>query len=121
MAFPPFRESLIKHSCPVEATLDIIGGRWKGVILYHLMMRGTIRFNELLRCVPLATRRTLTRQLRELEESGVINRHVYPQVPPKVEYSLTDLGKSLGPIITSMRDWGNEYLRQYQPDETTVG
>ncbi len=95
--------------CPVEATLDVIGGKWKGVILF-LLMDGTKRFNELQKLLTKVTQRTLTNQLRELEADGLIHREVYPQVPPKVEYSLTDKGRSLEPVLLNMRDWGRTYI-----------
>jgi DNA-binding HxlR family transcriptional regulator len=95
--------------CPVEATLDLIDGKWKGVILYHLL-EDTIRFNELGRRLSRITQRMLTRQLRELEAAGLIHREVYPEVPPRVEYSLTRLGRSLEPILRSLWSWGNTYL-----------
>jgi DNA-binding HxlR family transcriptional regulator len=95
--------------CPVEATLDLIEGKWKGVIIYHLL-DGTLRFNELRRRIPKATQRMLTRQLRELEESGLIHREVYPQVPPRVEYSLTAEGRSLEGLIRAMFNWGTERI-----------
>jgi len=98
-----------QHGCPIEATLEVIDGKWKGVILYHLLF-GTKRFNELRRLFPLASQRVLTLQLRELERDGLVHREVYPQVPPKVEYSLTKLGRSLQPILTLMRDWGTKYI-----------
>ncbi|WP_339315767.1 winged helix-turn-helix transcriptional regulator [Paenibacillus sp. FSL R10-2734] len=97
-----------KEACPVEFTLDVIGGKWKGILIYHLM-DGTKRFNEFRRICPGITQRMLTLQLRELEEDGVVHREVYPQVPPKVEYSLTDFGKTLTPIIKLMKDWGEIY------------
>jgi DNA-binding HxlR family transcriptional regulator len=97
------------HGCPVEATLDLIDGKWKGVILYHLQ-DGTIRFNELRRRLNHITQRMLTRQLRELEESGLILRTVYPQVPPKVEYALSDDGRSLAPVIAALHGWGSDWL-----------
>jgi DNA-binding HxlR family transcriptional regulator len=97
-----------EYGCTVEATLDVIGGKWKGVILFYLM-DGPRRFNELKRRLPNVTQRMLTLQLRELEADGVIHREVYAQVPPKVEYSLTEFGESLKPILILMRDWGNEY------------
>ncbi|MGP7818571.1 winged helix-turn-helix transcriptional regulator [Niallia sp. 01092] len=96
------------EGCPVELTLSVIGGKWKGVILYHLI-NGEKRFNELRRICPNITQRMLTLQLRELEKDGIIHREVYHQVPPKVEYSLTDFGKSIVPIILLMKDWGEEY------------
>lgn len=101
------------YGCSVEATLDVIGGKWKGVILFHLLEK-TCRFNELRRLVPSVTQRVLTLQLRELEEDGVIHRKIYAEIPPRVEYSLTDFGRTLEPIILLMRDWGNEYQRNIQ-------
>ncbi|MDV0438854.1 winged helix-turn-helix transcriptional regulator [Xanthomonas sacchari] len=97
-----------KSGCAVEVTLSVIGGVWKPVILFHLLS-GKKRFMELTRLVPNATQRMLTLQLRELEEDGVIVRHVYPQVPPKVEYALTPLGHSLAPVLISLREWGEAY------------
>jgi len=94
------------EGCPVEATLDLIDGRWKGVILYHLLRDGTLRFNELGRRLTGVTQRMLTKQLRDLEEVGLIERKVYPQVPPKVEYSLSPEGRSLEPVILALAAWG---------------
>lgn len=95
--------------CPVEATLDLIDGKWKAVILYHLL-GDTIRFNELGRRLSKISQRMLTRQLRELEAAGLIHREIYPEVPPRVEYSLTALGRSLEPVVRSLWSWGNAYL-----------
>jgi len=97
------------NGCPVEATLELIGGKWKGVILYHLLER-TYRFGELKRVMPGITQRMLTKQLRELETDGIVHRKVYAEVPPKVEYSLTEIGESLRGIILTMRDWGRSHL-----------
>ena len=94
------------EGCPVEATLKIIGGRWKGIALFHLLMEGTLRFNELKRKCAGVTQRMLTKQLRELEADGIISRKVYAEVPPKVEYSLTKKGDSLRPILLALKDWG---------------
>ncbi|MEZ5931889.1 MAG: helix-turn-helix domain-containing protein [Alphaproteobacteria bacterium] len=94
--------------CPVEAALELIGGKWKGVALYHLMKKPAFRFNELKRQMGEVTQRMLTKQLRELEADGLIKRKVYPVVPPKVEYSLTAKGESLREIIMALRDWGEE-------------
>jgi DNA-binding HxlR family transcriptional regulator len=99
--------------CPVEVTFDLVGGKWKGVIVYHLL-ESTLRFNELRRKLPTATQRMLTRQLRELEECGLVHRQVYPQVPPRVDYSLTEDGRSLAPIILAMHDWGTRRLKRMQ-------
>src|SRR5258708_7909041 len=96
------------NDCPIEATLDIVGGKWKVLILFYLM-KGTVRFGEFQRLIPKITQRMLTLQLRELEEDGVVHREVYRQVPPKVEYSLTEFGRSLEPILILMRDWGVTY------------
>lgn len=103
---------IMKHDyiCPVEATLELIGGKYKTLILWHLA-DGTLRFNQLQKIITSATPKMLTRQLRELERDGLINRTVYPIVPPKVEYSLTPLGESFIPVMQSMRDWGTGYLK----------
>ena len=95
--------------CPVETTLSLIGGKYKALILWRLC-GGTLRFSQLQKQIP-ATARMLTLQLRELENDGLISRTVYPEVPPRVEYAMTDLGRSLMPILTAMRSWGAEYLR----------
>jgi DNA-binding HxlR family transcriptional regulator len=102
--------------CPVEAALDLIDGKWKAVILYHLL-NDTIRFNELRRRLSRITQRMLTRQLRELEANGLIHRKIYAEVPPRVEYSLTALGRSLEPVVRMLWTWGNDYLagRQLHP------
>lgn len=99
----------MEHICPVETTLSLIGGKYKALILWHLSA-GTLRFSQLQKAVT-ATPRMLTLQLRELEADGLITRTVYPEVPPRVEYAMTELGKSLMPILTAIRDWGTEYLR----------
>lgn len=108
---------MTKKCCPVEATLDLIGGKYKALILWHLT-EGPLRFSVLHRAVSGATPKMLTQQLRELEENGLIHRKVFPVVPPKVEYSLSDVGRSLVPLLTAMRDWGAEYLRSQnlEPD-----
>jgi DNA-binding HxlR family transcriptional regulator len=98
-----------RYSCPVEATVDVIGGKWKSVIVYHLL-DGTKRFNELKRLNKGITQRMLTLQLRELEASGIVHREIYRQIPPKVEYSLTEFGRSLEPLILFMRNWGLENM-----------
>lgn len=94
--------------CPVETTIDVIGGKWKPLILFYLLA-GTRRFNELQRLIPSITQRMLTLHLRELEKAGVVQRRAYPEVPPRVEYSLTNLGRSLEPILNLMLDWGQKH------------
>jgi DNA-binding HxlR family transcriptional regulator len=94
--------------CPVESTLSFIDGKWKGVILYHLMSEGVLRFNELRRRLPSVTPRMLTRQLRELEEAALLSRTVFPVVPPRVDYALTPRGESLKPVIMALKAWGDE-------------
>jgi len=107
----PSEKRASDYGCSVEAALDVIGGKWKGVILYHLL-EDTRRFGELQRLIPNVTRRMLTLSLRELEGDGLVHREVYKQVPPKVEYSLTEYGQTLKPIIKSLRAWGDEHMRQ---------
>ncbi len=94
--------------CAVEATLQFIDGKWKGVVLYHLLDR-TLRFNEIRRLLPSVTQRMLTNQLRELEADGLVHREVFAQVPPRVEYSLTDYGRSLEPVLKALKMWGDEH------------
>ena len=99
----------IPFACPIEATLGLIGGKWKTLILDNLT-DGTLRFGELQKCMPRITPKMLTHQLRELEEDGLVSRRVFPVVPPKVEYELTEFGQTVRPILTEMRDWGRAYL-----------
>mgnify|MGYP000438839834 FL=1 len=94
--------------CPVEMTLQLIGDKWKVLIIRDLMT-GTKRFNELMRSVSGITQKVLTSHLRAMEKDGLVTRTVYPEVPPKVEYTLTGTGYSLKPILDSMYTWGNEY------------
>ena len=91
--------------CPVKATVDVIGGKWKPLILFFLK-QGPMRFNELRRQIPGATQKMLTQQLRELERDEIVHRRVFAQVPPKVEYSLTNYGDTLRPILALMCSWG---------------
>ena len=97
-----------KTGCDVEATLSVIGGRWKPVLICHLL-EGPKRFGELNRLIPNATERMITLQLRELEADGVVSRAVFAEVPPRVEYDLTEFGKSLDPILVAMREWGSTF------------
>ena len=98
-------------ACPVETTLMLIGDKWKVLILRDLMP-GTKRFGELKKSVGSVSQKVLTAQLRDLEEKGLVSRKVYAEVPPRVEYSLTELGKSLSPILDAMREWGEHYQAQ---------
>jgi DNA-binding HxlR family transcriptional regulator len=98
-----------EYHCPVGTTLDLIGGKYKSLILWHLVDT-TQRFGELRKLIPQATPKMLTQQLRELEQDNLVVRTVYPVVPPKVEYSLTDLGRSIRPILSLMYEWGADYL-----------
>ena len=101
----------MNDNCPVEATLELIGGKYKALILWHLA-QNKLRFSELRKVIQSATPKMLTQQLRELEAQNLIHREVFPVIPPKVEYSLTETGRSLMPILVAMRDWGANYLRK---------
>ena len=100
----------IVDNCPVETTLELIGGKYKALILWHLS-ETPLRFSELHKAISNATAKMLTQQLREMEAQNLIHREVFPIIPPKVEYSLTELGRSLLPILVAMRDWGSNYLK----------
>jgi DNA-binding HxlR family transcriptional regulator len=106
-------------NCEKELTLSIIGGKWKMIIMWHLGKEGTKRFNQLKSLIPDITQRMLTNQLRELEEDGILNRKVYPVVPPKVEYSLTERGDTLIPILDLMYEWGKGYMEELG-DQVTI-
>ena len=98
------------YHCTVEAAMDIIGGKYKAIILWHLIKDGTLRFSQLQRLIPQATPKMLSSQLKELEANNLIVRVLYLVVPPKTEYSLSEFGKTLIPIITALRDWGSLYF-----------
>ena len=98
----------ITEQCPMEIGLNILGGKWKLKILWHIS-KGAVRFNELQRRLGKITTKTLTQQLRELEDQKIIQRTVYPDNPPKVEYALTELGESIYPVLKSLCDWGTNY------------
>ena len=102
-------EKIRTYNCPVEAAMDVIGGKYKALIVFELI-NGTRRYNEISKAVPQATPRMLSKQLRELEEDGVINRTLYPVVPPKTEYSLTEIGQTLVPIVEALCKWGEHYV-----------
>ena len=99
------------YTCTFEITIDLIGGKWKPIIIWHLGRKGTQRFTELKKLIPQITQKMLTQQLRELEMDNLVNRKIYAQVPPKVEYSLTNLGESLMPILSMMCKWGDDYYK----------
>lgn len=98
-----------RYHCSFELTLQLIGGKWKPIILYKLGGENVLRFSELRRTMPNITQKMLTQQLRELEADGMVHREVYPQVPPKVEYSLTELGRTIMPVLHQLCDWGKRY------------
>lgn len=106
------------ETCPVAATMELIGGKYKALILWHLT-ESKLRFSQLSKVIRGATPKMLTQQLRELESQNLIHREVYPVVPPKVEYSLTETGRSLMPILMAMRDWGTGYLRRQDRNPDT--
>ncbi len=99
--------------CSVEATIGLLDGKWKSIILWHLLCEKVLRFGELKNKIPTITQKVLTRQLRELEEDGIITRKVYAQVPPKVEYRLSDLGASLAPVLVALKEWGDDNINLY--------
>ncbi|EGB15752.1 transcriptional regulator, HxlR family [Pseudodesulfovibrio mercurii] len=100
-----------KYYCSMELTLQVIGGKWKPIIIHRLGTEGVLRFSEVRRSIPNITQKMLTQQLRELEADGMVRREVYAQVPPKVEYSLTELGESIMPVIGSLCRWGESYAQ----------
>jgi DNA-binding HxlR family transcriptional regulator len=108
-ARPPAR----RYNCPVEAALDVIGGKWKVLILCWLK-QGVHRFGELRRRIPGVSERMLTQQLRELERDGIVHRRVFPEVPPRVEYSLTDFGETLRPVLALLQEWGQKHLKRIE-------
>lgn len=105
----------MKH--PIEVTLEVVCGKWKALILWHLK-DGTLRFGELKRTMPEVSRKMLTQQLRELEGDGLVNRHVYKEVPPRVEYSLTQYGKDLEPTLQTLFNWGKEHIGLIEDDKS---
>ena len=110
------REYNWKTGCDVEATLSVIGGRWKPILICRLL-DGRKRFGELCRLAPNATQRMIILQLRELEADGIISRHAFPEVPPRVEYEITEFGRSLAPIIKSMQKWGKAFKSRQLDNE----
>ncbi len=108
------RHTRLDHDpgCAVEATVSLIYGKWKCVIL-NLLLSGTMRFSELRRRIPDVTPRMMTNQLRELEADGLVVRTVYAEVPPRVEYSLSELGRTLEPVIEQLRAWGRDHMHLF--------
>lgn len=98
-----------EHSCPVTATMQVLGGKWKSILINAIYLTSPARFGELRRSVKGITQSMLTQQLRELEEDGIISRKIYAEIPPRVEYTLTEFGLTLSPIMLSMAKWGEEY------------
>jgi DNA-binding HxlR family transcriptional regulator len=114
-----YPETMDLEECSVRAALDVIGGKWKPVITWYLM-EGTKRFGELRKCMPDATQKMLTQQLRELERDNIVHRKVYKEVPPRVEYSLTLHGRSLRPVLTALCKWGAKHRQGNSPDPRPV-
>ncbi len=108
-----------EYCCSVELTLQVIGGKWKPVILYHLGRRGTLRFGEIRKSMPSITQKMLTQQLRELEADGMVRRQVHAQVPPRVDYTLTDLGQSVMPVLKELCRWGGSYEKLLKAREAS--
>ncbi|MCG7335276.1 helix-turn-helix transcriptional regulator [Sporosarcina sp. ACRSM] len=104
-----------EFNCEKELTLSLFSGKWKIIILYYLGTEGKLRFSEIKRMLPKITHKVLTSQIRELEEDGIVHRKVFPEVPPRVEYSLTNLGESLMPIVLMMYEWGKKNIKHYIP------
>jgi DNA-binding HxlR family transcriptional regulator len=105
------KNMLAISACPVTTTLSVIGGKWKPIILF-IILEEKKRFGEIKKLIPAITQKMLTQQLRELEQDGIIHRKVYPVVPPKVEYSMTEYGKSLAPILRTMAEWGQRHIQE---------
>ena len=97
------------YYCAVEVTVDVAGGKWKPIIIYHLL-NGPQRFGELRRMIGNPAQRSITLQLRQLEQDGIIERKVFAEVPPRVEYSLTEFGKTLHPVLKAMKEWGDTFM-----------
>jgi len=106
-----------EYFCPVEAAIDVIGGKWKPLILWQLKETDVIRYNKLQQNLHGVSPRMLTKQLRELEEDGLVHREMHPEIPPRVEYSLTEFGKTVSPIIEALCSWGTEFLGRQCPVE----
>ena len=103
------------YRCAVEATVQVAGGKWKPLII-HYLADGTKRFGELRKLIGGITQRSLTMQLRELEENGIVSREIFAEVPPRVEYTLTSYGKTLTPLLIAMKEWGETYIKRKTGD-----
>lgn len=99
------------NNCPFHLAMNILAGKWKFAILYVLSARGTLRFKELERAIPDISTRMLVKELKHLEQKGIVSRKAYATVPPKVEYSLTEIGQSINPVIDSITQWGADYIQ----------
>lgn len=102
------------YRCEIEVTLEILSGKWKALLLWNLHLHQTVRYNEFRKLIPEITQKMLSQQLKDLEENGLVNRTVYPEVPPMVEYSLTATGEGLVPILEAMDIWGKQFVDEYQ-------
>ena len=96
--------------CPIERVINVFGGKWKPAILFHLVEKGTLRFSELKRSIPEVSQRMLTQQLRDLERDGLVHRNHIPEIPPRVEYSATEVALSLAPVSEAIDQWGQENM-----------
>lgn len=96
--------------CPIERVISVFGGKWKPAILFHLEQEGTLRFSQLKRLIPEVTQRMLTQQLRELERDGLVKREHFPEIPPRVEYTATEIALALGPVAKRIEKWGSEHM-----------
>ncbi|WP_211749325.1 winged helix-turn-helix transcriptional regulator [Paenibacillus sp. Marseille-Q4541] len=100
-----------ESECKFDKVIEILVGKWKPIILYHLLTNGTMRFSELQRAIPDITKKMLTQQLRELEYHDIVHREIYLQIPPKVEYSITEYGKGMDTVVQAMHDWGIAHVK----------
>ena len=105
------KQKAMKWQCSVEATLGVLGGKYKAIIVWHLKESGVMRFSELQKAIPQATEKMLSQQLREMEADGLVDRRLFPVIPPMTEYSLTELGQSIAPVVDAMSDWGHLYFK----------
>lgn len=109
--------SCSSYRCEIEVTVEILGGKWKSLIIWFLHLHKVIRYNEFRKLIPAITQKMLTQQLHELEKYNIVSRKVYPTVPPMVEYSLTEIGEELIPILEQMDNWGKKFVKIYKAEE----